>query len=64
MHRDPRSLQVEVELMGDPCLWRWEIRDASRNEVLADSWTRDWTAYESREEAYRAGRARLTTFQR
>jgi hypothetical protein len=64
MQSNPKSLQVDVELMGDPCLWRWEIRDASRNEVLADSWTRDWTAYESREEAYRAGRARLTAFQR
>ena len=60
---DPKVLQVEVELMRDPCLWRWEIRDASRNEVLADSWTRDWTAYDSAEEAYRAGRARLITFQ-
>jgi hypothetical protein len=60
MQCDPRSLQVEVELMDDPCLWRWEIRDTSRNEVLADSWTRDWAAYESREEAYSAGRARLT----
>ena len=60
MQCDVRSLQVEVELMGDPCLWRWEIRDASRNEVLADSWTRDWTAYESREEAYRAGQRHFT----
>jgi hypothetical protein len=60
MQRDQKSLQVEVELMDDPCLWRWEIRDTSRNEVLIDSWTRDWTAYESREEAYRAGRDRLT----
>jgi len=60
MQGDPRSLQVKVELMDDPCLWRWEICDASRNQVLIDSWTRDCTAYESREEAYRAGRARLT----
>jgi hypothetical protein len=60
MQCDPRTLQVKVELMDDPCLWRWEICDASRNQVLVDSWTRDWTAYESREEAYRAGRARLT----
>ena len=59
MQCDPRSLQVEVELMDDPCLWRWEIRDTTRNEVLIDSWTRDWAAYESREEAYRAGRDRL-----
>ena len=59
MQCDPKSLQVEVELMDDPCLWRWEIRDTTRNEVLIDSWTRDWSAYESREEAYRAGRDRL-----
>jgi hypothetical protein len=63
MQVDPRQFQVEVELMDDPCLWRWEIRDPSRNEVVADSWTRDWTAYESREEAYRAGRARLNAYQ-
>jgi hypothetical protein len=45
--------------MGDPCLWRWAILDSTRNEVLVDSWTRDWTAYASREEAVREGRARL-----
>jgi hypothetical protein len=53
------DLELEVELMDDPCLWRWAIRDVVRDQVLADSWTRDWTAYESREEAYRAGAARL-----
>ena len=63
MQCDPRTLKVEVELMDDPCLWRWAIRDPAHNEVLADSWTRDWTAFESREEAYRAGRAKLTAFQ-
>jgi hypothetical protein len=61
MSFDPKSLQVKVELMDDPCLWRWQIRDAARNEVVADSWTRDWKAYDSREEAYREGRARLTS---
>ena len=64
MQCDPKSLRVDVELMDDPCLWRWEIRDASRNEVLADSWTRDWTAFESREEAYRAGSAGLMAYLR
>ena len=64
MQCDVRSLRVDVELMDDPCLWRWEIRDASRGVVVADSWTKDWTAFESREEAYRAGRDRLTAFQR
>src|SRR5439155_14366972 len=55
--REP-SLQLRVELMDDPCRWRWEIRDGARDEVVADSWTRDWAAYGSREEASRAGRAR------
>jgi hypothetical protein len=58
---DPQRFQVKVELMDDPCLWRWEIRDPERGEVVADSWTRDWKAYDSREEAYREGRARLTS---
>jgi hypothetical protein len=62
MERTGGTLQVTVELMDDPCLWRWQIRDPSCNEVLADSWSRDWTAYESREEAYRAGRARLERY--
>jgi hypothetical protein len=56
---ESERLELKVELMDDPCLWRWAICDVDRNEVLADSWTRDWTAYESREEAYRAGSARL-----
>jgi hypothetical protein len=49
MQSDTEQLQVEVELMENPCLWRWEIRDAARNQVIADSWTKDWAAYESRE---------------
>ena len=57
-----KPLDVRVELMDDPCLWRWTICDAAGNEVLADSWTREWTAFESREEAYHAGRARLSRY--
>ena len=62
MSVDEEALQVRAELMDDPCLWRWEICDPSRDEVLADSWTRDWTAYESKEDALRAGRARLDAY--
>ena len=63
MQCERETFEVEVELMDDPCLWRWEIRDPSRNQVVADSWSRDWVAYDSREEAYRAGRAKLTAYQ-
>jgi hypothetical protein len=38
------DLTVAVDLMSEPCLWRWEIRDPSRDEVVANSWTNDWMA--------------------
>ena len=56
-----QHLSVEVRLMTEPCLWRWEIHDRVRDEVVDNSWTREWMAYESREEALRAGRQRLTS---
>jgi hypothetical protein len=55
-----KDLTVEVRLMSDPCLWRWEIKDQTRDEVVDSSWTREWMAYDSREEAYLAGRQRLS----
>ena len=54
------ELTVEVRLMSEPCLWRWEIKDRQRDEIVDNSWTREWMAYDSREEAYRAGRQRLS----
>jgi hypothetical protein len=58
--RDTR-LTVAVDLMAEPCLWRWEIRDRTRGKVVADSWTHDWMAYDSSDEALRAGQDRLTS---
>ena len=58
-HSDSEQYRLEITLMDDPCMWRWEIRDASRDAVVASSWQQEWTAYPSREEAYRAGRERL-----
>ena len=59
MYPDKTRFKVEVSLMDDPCLWRWEIRDAVRGAVVQSSWDQEWTAYPSREEAYRAGQDRL-----
>jgi hypothetical protein len=60
MHPDERShFKVEVSLMDDPCLWRWEIKDAVRGAVVQSSWDQEWTAYPSREEAWQAGQDRL-----
>jgi hypothetical protein len=47
--------------MDDPCLWRWDIRDAARDEIVESSWEQQWTGYPSRDEAYRAGHERLRT---
>ena len=51
---------VEVRLIPESGLWSWEIWDTVRGEVAASSWVRDWTAYESREAALRAGQFQLT----
>jgi hypothetical protein len=53
----PERLTVEVRLLPDPCLWAWEIRN--RGGVVDSSWDSEWTAYDSAEEAYWAGRRRL-----
>jgi hypothetical protein len=58
MDATPAPLTVEVRLLPEPCLWAWEIRD--RGGVVDSSWDSEWTAYESAEEAYRAGSRRLT----
>jgi hypothetical protein len=62
-HRE-RQLRVDVRLMSEPCLWRWEIRDPERGEIVDSSWTREWMAYDSPEEALRAGCQRLKSLTR
>ena len=52
---------VAVRLMSEPCLWRWEICAPQDGLVVANSWTSEWMAYETPDEAFRAGQARLTS---
>jgi hypothetical protein len=59
MRDEVERLKLEVKLMDDPCLWRWDIRDIVHEAIVQSSWDQEWTAYPSREEAYRAGRERL-----
>jgi hypothetical protein len=61
--RDAR-LTVAVHLMVEPCLWRWEIHDPSQGQIVANSWSNEWMAYDSPDEAYRAGHVKLTTLTR
>jgi hypothetical protein len=54
------ALDLRVRLLGDPCLWCWEIVDRYRGGVLMQSsWASEWTGYETREEALSAGCGRL-----
>src|SRR6185436_8852457 len=59
MYPKPQRFEVEVKLMDDPCLWRWEIKDTVRGSIVQSSWDQEWAAYPSREEAYRAAQDRL-----
>lgn len=54
------TLTVEVRLLSDPPLWCWEIRDPGRGAVVESSWSSEWKAFGSAEEAYTAGCHRLT----
>ena len=59
-----QEFTVAVRLMSEPCLWRWEICEPAQGEVVANSWTSEWMAYESPDEAFRAGQARLSNIAR
>lgn len=57
---DPElDLALSVRLLGELCLWVWEIR-ARDGRVLDSSWETQWAAFASREDAEAAGRRRLT----
>ena len=56
----PGALDLSVRLLDDPCLWCWEIVDRNRGgAIVQSSWASEWMAYETREEALRAGSGRL-----
>jgi hypothetical protein len=52
------EVALEVRLLGEPCLWIWELR-ARDGRVLENSWETQWAAFASREDAEAAGRRRL-----
>ncbi len=63
IHRSER-LMVKVDLLGEPCLWRWEILDAENGTLIESSWANEWTGYESSRDALQAGVMRLTELTR
>ena len=52
-------LDLRVRLLGDPCLWCWEIVDRNRGVVVQSSWDGEWTAYGAPEAALAAAHERL-----
>ncbi len=52
-------LMVKVNLMSEPCLWCWEIVDASDGALVESSWATEWTGYQSSHDAWGAGILRL-----
>ena len=63
MRRSSSDLVVDVKLLPEPCLWCWEIRDTHSGSIET-SWERDWTAYESRQQALTAGLERAALLSR
>jgi hypothetical protein len=57
-------LTVKVHLLGEPCLWSWEIVDVEDDALVESSWATEWTGYASSREALEAGAIRLTDLTR
>jgi hypothetical protein len=57
-------LTVKVHLLGEPCLWCWEIVDVEDDAVVESSWATDWSGYASSPEALQAGAIRLSDLTR
>jgi hypothetical protein len=58
------AMDLRVRLLPEPSLWCWEIVDRRRGDTFVhSSWTAEWMAYESPEEALDAGRKRLSELQ-
>ena len=61
---DIERLTVKAHLLGEPCLWCWEIVDVEYDALVESSWATEWTGYASSREALRAGIMRLTNLTR
>src|SRR5213083_2394930 len=44
---DIERLTVKVHLLGEPCLWCWEIVDVEDDALVESSWATEWTGYAS-----------------
>jgi hypothetical protein len=47
------ALQIHARLLTDPPMWAVEVRDTATHEILWSSWTDEWTAYQTVDQAVR-----------
>jgi hypothetical protein len=50
------KVEIRARLLHDPSLWCWDLVEPASGAVMESSWSRDWEAYRSRDDALRAGR--------
>jgi hypothetical protein len=48
-------LEVRARFLSDLAMWIADIRDSATNEIVWSSWTNEWSAYDTVDEA--TGRA-------
>jgi hypothetical protein len=53
------GLILSTTFLVEPPLWCWEIRDAATDRPVEGSWTTEWMAYPSDDDARAAGEIRL-----
>ncbi|MBI1734331.1 MAG: hypothetical protein HYR51_04085 [Candidatus Rokubacteria bacterium] len=53
------DLTVRARLLDEPSLWCWEISEAKSGRIVETSWSSEWMAYDSPDEALAAGQRRL-----
>lgn len=58
MHEEG-GMTLGVELVAEPALWAWQIRDGASARVIEGSWAKEWMGYETRDQACAAGLTRL-----
>jgi hypothetical protein len=58
-HASTGDLTLSVRLLDAPSLWCWQIVETVSGLLVETSWSTEWMAYDSADEAMAAGQRRL-----
>ena len=47
------AVTIHARMLESPALWCVELHDGATNDILWSSWTDEWSAYETLDEAKR-----------